>query len=377
MRIKNAVLMLIAVIGAAVAPFVVVPSASADYAADMIATHRFYNLKTGTHFYTANDNESNHVRANLASTYRYENIGFHAYSTPAPDRVPVHRFYNFQNGVHFYTANQNEATQVNNSLTHIYRYEGISYYSDAAVIVSNVGVHRFYNFRNGTHFYTGNQNEATYVNSILYHTYRYEGVAYGAAEAKYFKSCSEANAAGYYAMKRGQPGYGIHLDRDNDGIACDIVGASTNTPMTVAQATVINIVDGDTIDVRINSTLQRVRLIGVDTPETVDQSRSVQCYGPEASNYTKSTLSNKTVTLDPDTSQGNTDAYGRLLRYVVLPDSTNFNEALIRHGYAKEYTFRTPYKHQSTFMNAQLEARNLLRGLWSPGTCNGNTTQST
>lgn len=137
--------------------------------------------------------------------------------------------------------------------------------------------------------------------------------------------------------------------------------------------TVVKVVDGDTIDVMINGNTERLRLIGIDTPETVDPRKPVQCFGIEASNKAKSLLAGTRVALEQDASQDERDAYGRLLVYVFLQDGTNFNHYMIAEGYAHEYTYRIPYKYQAEFKAAEAKARNSDKGLWSPAACNGNT----
>jgi micrococcal nuclease len=136
--------------------------------------------------------------------------------------------------------------------------------------------------------------------------------------------------------------------------------------------TVTSVSDGDTIKVLIDGKTETVRLIGVDTPETKDPRKAVQCYGAEASAYTKTMLLSKSVSLAQDDSQQNRDKYGRLLRYVFLEDGTNFNEQLIRAGYAYEYTYRTPYQYQAVFKQAEQAARANSVGLWNSTTCSGN-----
>lgn len=127
---------------------------------------------------------------------------------------------------------------------------------------------------------------------------------------------------------------------------------------------VIKVVDGDTLDVSINGINERLRLIGINTPETVDPRKPVECFGKEASDKSKEMLSGKKVILESDSSQGERDKYGRLLRYVFLEDGTNFNLYMIKNGYAYEYTYNTPYKYQSEFKQAQIEAKNNNSGLW-------------
>ncbi|MGB0757348.1 MAG: thermonuclease family protein [Patescibacteria group bacterium] len=132
---------------------------------------------------------------------------------------------------------------------------------------------------------------------------------------------------------------------------------------------VTSVVDGDTVKVNINGTTETLRLIGIDTPETVHPSKPVECFGNEASNKAKELLSNKQVRLESDVSQGERDVYGRLLSYVFLPDGTNFNQLMIQEGYAYEYTYNIPYKYQSAFKQAQTDAQNNKRGLWADGVC--------
>lgn len=134
---------------------------------------------------------------------------------------------------------------------------------------------------------------------------------------------------------------------------------------------VAKVVDGDTIDVNIDGKTERLRMIGIDTPETVDPRKSVQCFGVEASNKAKEILLDKFITLESDPTQGEIDKYGRLLRYAFLPDGTNFGLFMISEGYAHEYTYRLPYKYQAEFKQAEIDARENNRGLWSPDTCLG------
>lgn len=140
---------------------------------------------------------------------------------------------------------------------------------------------------------------------------------------------------------------------------------------------VIEVVDGDTIKVSKNGTETTLRLIGMDTPETKDPRKTVQCFGKEASDKAKSLLSNQFVMLEADIKSGELDKYQRLLRYVFLPDGTNYNEYMIKNGYAHEYTYNNvAYKYQKDFKEAELYAKTNLLGFWATNTCNGNTTQS-
>jgi len=139
---------------------------------------------------------------------------------------------------------------------------------------------------------------------------------------------------------------------------------------------VTNVVDGDTFDIDINGTIERVRAMGIDTPETKDPRKPVQCFGQEASNKAKEFLLNKKVVLEKDQTQAK-DKYGRLLPYIFLGDGTFFNKWMIENGYAYEYTYdNIAYKYQSEFKNAQKYAEDNKLGLWSDNACGGDTTKS-
>lgn len=149
--------------------------------------------------------------------------------------------------------------------------------------------------------------------------------------------------------------------------------ASTMTPNSISHK-VIRVVDGDTIEVDIEGKNERIRLIGIDTPETVDPRKSVQCFGIEAFNKVKELLSNKKVILESDLTQGERDKYNRLLRYVFLNSGINFNRLMISEGFAHEYTYAIPYKYQEEFKQAEKEARENKKGLWADNTCITPTT---
>jgi len=134
---------------------------------------------------------------------------------------------------------------------------------------------------------------------------------------------------------------------------------------------VVKVVDGDTIEVNVDGVTEKIRLIGVDTPETVDPRKPVQCFGKEASDHTKSILNGKPVKLEADSTQDDRDKYQRLLRYVILEDGSNYNLQLIKDGYAYEYTYDVPYKYQKEFKAAQKDAQDSGRGLWAADTCDG------
>jgi len=148
------------------------------------------------------------------------------------------------------------------------------------------------------------------------------------------------------------------------------ISASTPIPTQEEYLLVTKVVDGDTIEVMINGKNEKLRLLGVDTPETVDPRKSVECFGKESSNKANEVLLNKKVKLVSDETQGDKDKYGRLLRYVYREDGVFYNKWIIENGYAHEYTYNKPYKFQTEFKQAEKTARENQLGLWSPEICN-------
>ncbi len=141
------------------------------------------------------------------------------------------------------------------------------------------------------------------------------------------------------------------------------------SPTYAAQQTVfsvIKVVDGDTIVVNIRGKKETVRLLGIDTPESVDPRRPVQCFGKEATTKLKSFVTGRSVMLVDDKMQGNRDNYNRLLRYVYLPDSkrTFVNGELVKQGYAFSYR-QYPSKMLEKFNNFESYAREHNLGLWN------------
>lgn len=132
----------------------------------------------------------------------------------------------------------------------------------------------------------------------------------------------------------------------------------------VATSPVVRVIDGDTIVVEINGAQEKVRLIGVNTPETVNPRKQVECFGKEASAFVKNILSGQFVRLESDINQDDRDKYGRLLRFVFLEDGTPVNKKIIEEGYGHEYTYRAAYQYQAEFKTAERIAREGKRGLW-------------
>ena len=154
--------------------------------------------------------------------------------------------------------------------------------------------------------------------------------------------------------------------------------ASTHANNSPAQAVrrgpfkVVRVADGDTLTVRIGAALEKVRVVGINTPESVDPRRPVQCFGREASDRAKSLLSGQSVWLERDITQGERDKYGRMLAFVWLDQDTDFGLKMIREGYAMEYTYKLAYRDQLIYRAAQQQAKSQRTGLWSPQTCAGD-----
>lgn len=128
-------------------------------------------------------------------------------------------------------------------------------------------------------------------------------------------------------------------------------------------ATVTRVIDGDTIQI---ATGEKVRYIGVNTPETVDPRRPVQCYGHEGSAENKKLVEGKEVRLEKDVS--NTDKYGRLLRYVWVGD-VMVNEFMVREGFAQVSTYPPDVKYKDRFVAAEKLAQAENKGFWG-SSCN-------
>lgn len=135
--------------------------------------------------------------------------------------------------------------------------------------------------------------------------------------------------------------------------------ASTAPAFTKEFVKVTKVIDGDTVEIEGG---YRLRYIGIDTPETVHPSKPVQCFGKEASNKNKELVEGKTVRLERDITE--LDRYDRLLRYVWL-GNVLVNERLVKEGYATSYTYPPDVKYQERFVQAEREARESKKGLWS------------
>ncbi len=136
---------------------------------------------------------------------------------------------------------------------------------------------------------------------------------------------------------------------------------------------VVSFADGDTITVNMNGAEEKVRLIGVDTPETHDPRKSVQCFGQAAAAFTKNFIGANRVRLEADPENTNRDRYGRLLRYVYLPNGQLVNAEIIKQGYGFAYVY-FPFSKLEEFKGYQRQAEATEQGLW--GECQVQTNNS-
>jgi micrococcal nuclease len=145
-----------------------------------------------------------------------------------------------------------------------------------------------------------------------------------------------------------------------------LISGCSNASATTSpnSATMKRVVDGDTIDIAIGGNTERVRLIGINTPETKHPTKGMECFGPEANAYTEQLLP-KGTKLRVERDIEARDKYGRLLLYVYIENSNVFvNLDLVLQGYARPMVFEPNTAHKADFAQAatQAELRNV--GLW-------------
>ena len=131
-------------------------------------------------------------------------------------------------------------------------------------------------------------------------------------------------------------------------------------------AYVVRVVDGDTITVRLqNKYIEKVRLLGIDSPELRDPKTSVaQCFAQQAAGELSKKIMRKDIILESDSLSKNRDVYGRLLRFVRVPSAKNtVNEELVADGLAKVYR-RSPTSRSASFDSAEKKAKKEKKGLW-------------
>ncbi|HET6968487.1 MAG TPA: thermonuclease family protein [Ornithinibacter sp.] len=139
--------------------------------------------------------------------------------------------------------------------------------------------------------------------------------------------------------------------------------ASAPTASPAGLVPVVSVTDGDTIRVRVGGVTERVRVIGLDTPEL----RTDECYAQQAASRMQSLVQSTRVRLTRDPTQGDRDRFGRLLRHVALADGRQVAEILIVGGFGEEFTYDRAYAGQAAYRSAERAARDARRGIWSSG----------
>lgn len=150
---------------------------------------------------------------------------------------------------------------------------------------------------------------------------------------------------------------------------------NTTEAVSASSGVVDRVIDGDTLDVHLSTGGDpvRVRILGIDTPETVDPDAPVQCWGPEASTWAHQQLDGTTITLTSDPVADDTDRYGRLLRYVQLPDGSNYSVRAAETGMARAYIYQGQhFTEGANITAAQATAQTNGAGLWG-APCFGET----
>ncbi len=161
--------------------------------------------------------------------------------------------------------------------------------------------------------------------------------------------------------------------QSSDATAHDTTADQSENPIPPGYYRVKTFYDGDTISVDMDGTEEKVRFIGVDTPETHDPRKSVQCYGQVAADFTKKLIGDNPVRLEADPENTNRDRYNRLLRYVYLSDGRLVNTEIIKQGYGFAYVY-FPFSQIDTFKEYERQARQQNLGLW--GKCQITTNSS-
>jgi len=145
---------------------------------------------------------------------------------------------------------------------------------------------------------------------------------------------------------------------------------------------VTRVIDGDTVDVWINDRMERIRVIGLDTPETVDPRTGIHCFGKEAFVRAKELMpAGSEVTLEFDPTQDVVDKYDRVLAHIFVhldeESDVSFALKMIAEGFGKHYIYKVPSMYAKDYEYAEITAKANWFGLWSPETCNGTTNKVT
>jgi len=171
-----------------------------------------------------------------------------------------------------------------------------------------------------------------------------------------------ASSAGASAVASSTPSI---APTESPSVAPSFTAAPTPELLT---GTVVEVVDGDTIHVQLPSGVEKVRIIGIDTPETVDPNRPASCFGAEATAFARRALAGKQVTLEVDPTQDRRDRFDRLLAHVHVADALYAAEA-IAGGYGIHYVYERPSIHAAELAAVEASAKAANLGIWA--SCEG------
>jgi micrococcal nuclease len=190
------------------------------------------------------------------------------------------------------------------------------------------------------------------------------------------RDCSEfadqRAAQAWLDAHRGDPD---GLDEDGNGVACESLGGTTRTHAAVApggvrRARVVEVVDGDTIKVRVEGGRETVRLVGIDTPESKRPQTPVECGATRAAAVMHALLAGRPVTLRRDPTQDAVDRYGRTLAYVDV-GGRDAGETMVREGWATPYVYaHVPFQRLRAYRAAERAAKRARAGV--QGACAGD-----
>lgn len=152
--------------------------------------------------------------------------------------------------------------------------------------------------------------------------------------------------------------FGIVLSLENKTFPI----ANEKKNVVASSVQIIQVFDGDTFSAKINGVTEKIRILGIDTPEVAGGYQQAECYGENASAFAKKMLAGKSVTLIPSQTGDDTDQYGRYLRYVEI-DGTDFGKTLLAEGYAQSYK-KFPHDRKSDYNSTEQKAKLAYKGLW-------------
>lgn len=148
------------------------------YVLSPMPVYRFYDFLKGSHFYTASGPERDAVADNLSGEYSYDGVAYAIDIGNPANSTPLWRFYDIGTGTHFYTADAGEKARVLATMASRYRLDGPAYNVSSTDVTGSVTVYRFFNLRNGTHFYTADPAEKASVQNNMGSTYSLDGAAF-------------------------------------------------------------------------------------------------------------------------------------------------------------------------------------------------------